>query len=196
MRRATESRRPRRRTCRRAVLFLSLAPIDGGRIHEASEGNDDSGNGCQQLRTLSTRRGLSSIGLPIISMQRRGTRWALRRANSISRFRLERMTGARGGLDVAVLASITDEYDSINPARAEGLGDEVLPGTRMVRAASRHSDSCGARASDMTWPITVKCRLETPHTSLRWIVLRKRAAHAGRCDDDSVSIGGNRSRHA
>ena len=34
-----------------------------------------------------------------------------------------------GGLDAAVLAGITDEYGSIDPAKAEGLGYEVLPGT-------------------------------------------------------------------
>jgi glutamate dehydrogenase len=34
-----------------------------------------------------------------------------------------------GGLDVAVLAGITDEYGSIDPAKAEGLNYEVLPGT-------------------------------------------------------------------
>ena len=34
-----------------------------------------------------------------------------------------------GGLDVAVLAGITDEYGSIDPAKADGLSYEVLPGT-------------------------------------------------------------------
>jgi glutamate dehydrogenase (NAD(P)+) len=33
-----------------------------------------------------------------------------------------------GGLDIAGLAGITDEYGSIDPAKAEGLGYEVLPG--------------------------------------------------------------------
>lgn len=34
-----------------------------------------------------------------------------------------------GGLDIAVLAGITDEYGSIDPTKANGLGYEVLPGT-------------------------------------------------------------------
>ena len=34
-----------------------------------------------------------------------------------------------GGLDVAVLAGITDEYGSIDPANAAAVGCEVLPGT-------------------------------------------------------------------
>jgi len=34
-----------------------------------------------------------------------------------------------GGLDVAVLTGITDEYGSIDPAKAAALGYEVMPGT-------------------------------------------------------------------
>jgi glutamate dehydrogenase (NAD(P)+) len=33
-----------------------------------------------------------------------------------------------GGLDIAMLAAITDEYGSIDPAKTEALGCEVLPG--------------------------------------------------------------------
>ena len=89
-RRATESRRPRRRRCRRAVLFFSLAPR-WRRIHEASDGNDDSAMGAGSSGHL--RRGAGSV------------------------------------------------------------------------RSDRRSIAL--------------CRSETPHTSLRWLVWRKRAGHAG-----------------
>jgi len=40
-----------------------------------------------------------------------------------------------GGLDVVVLAGITDEYGSIDPMKAAALGCEVLPGTAWLEQA-------------------------------------------------------------
>ena len=82
-----------------AARSFSVSPGAGRwrRIQGASDGYDDSATGAGSSGDLRRGAGRSSIGLPIdcTSMQRRGTCCALRRANSISRFRFGWMTGAR-----------------------------------------------------------------------------------------------------
>ena len=58
----------------------------------------------------------------------------------------------------------------------------------MTRFFTSSTNGCGQRFGPYTtWPITARCRSETPHTSLRWIVWRRRAGHAGGCDDEPIS---------